>query len=78
MKAKGSKKKQKNYADYPQLQFTTNPETKDFINKRLDSLREIYNQHLESNQLLFTKSDIAIEALKIGLKQLEKASMKLK
>ena len=72
MEAKKSKAKRKSYSEYPQLQFTTTPEIKKLINNRLEKLRKELNRDLSDGELLFSKSDIAIKALVIGLSKLEK------
>jgi hypothetical protein len=71
MDEKKSKVKVKKYEDYPLLQFSTDPGTKEKITSRIEKLREKFNKRRDPGSLAFSKSDIAIEALKRGLEFLE-------
>lgn len=71
MDEKKSKAKAKKYEDYPLLQFSTDPDTKESINNRIEKLRDKHNKRRAPGSLAFSKSHVAIEALKKGLSLLE-------
>lgn len=56
---------------YPQIQFSTKPKVKERIMKKIEKLRKLANKN-NDGPILFTKGDIGIEALELGLEQLEK------
>lgn len=65
-------KKKKVPADYPVLRFTTTSEVYNEIMQRIESLVEFHNENLKDDEYRFRNNDVAIEALKIGLKAIEK------
>ena len=71
MEEKKSKAKKKAYSDYPQLQFTTDPETRDKLMARIERIRDRYNKNKDDNSLSFSRSDVALEALNRGLQMME-------
>lgn len=72
MEEKKSKAKKKAYSDYPQLQFTTTLEIRDKVLHRISKIRNHYNKNRDEKSIMFSKSDVAIKALEIGLQELEK------
>lgn len=65
-------KKKKTPADYPQMQFKVDQATKDDFTHRIDRLVDLYNSKKSPEELKTRKNDVIIDALKKGLKVLEK------
>lgn len=56
---------------YAQIQISTDPETKKDILNKIDRLRTKANKNIDEKNKKYSKSDIALEALKLGLKELK-------
>ena len=70
MKNDGRKKRP---ADYPQFAFRVPLEVKDELSVLIDEVRKLYNAGLDSDEKVFTKNRIIIEALRRGLKTMKKS-----
>lgn len=69
-------KKKKTPADYPVLRFTTTTEVYEELMNRIENLVEFHNENLKDGEYRFRNNDIAIEALRKGLAQIEKNAKK--
>jgi hypothetical protein len=59
---------------YAQIQLSTDHETKNKIMDHIERLRKRFNKNIKEDEILFSKSDVAIEAMKLGLKELSNRS----
>jgi hypothetical protein len=58
--------------DYPLLAFRVSDEVKKELTALIDQVQAYYNRALKSEQLPYKKNEIAIEALRRGLRQMRR------
>lgn len=66
------KGEKKTSSDYPSLHLRPSIEDKTLIDSKIEKLLSVLNAKRTTDQLMFKKNDIAIEALKRGLELIEK------
>ncbi|MBL6992049.1 MAG: hypothetical protein ISR65_19860 [Bacteriovoracaceae bacterium] len=73
----GQKKKEyKKPADYPQLAFRLDSDTKEEILSSIDELVDLLNEKREDDSYVIRKNDVFVEAIREGIKALKKKHIK--
>ncbi len=70
-------KKRKVPSDYPQMSFRISSEDKDRINQISEEVLKASNKTLKSEDKVFRKNDVLVDALYLGLLTLKKKGQKL-
>ena len=70
------KKKSRTPSDYPQFSFRITAELKERLSTMIDEVTELYNKSVPAGEYLYRKNEIIVEALEIGLKQMQKNPIK--
>jgi hypothetical protein len=64
--------RKKTPSDYPLLAFRVSAKEKKEIQTLISEVQRMYNRALKSEQKVYGKNDIAIEALRRGLRQMKR------
>ncbi len=64
--------KRKKPGDYPQFTFRVDAETKDKLSKMVEEVTNLFNKNLNTDEYIYRKNDIIIEALLSGLSSMKK------
>ncbi len=73
----GIKKKEKKHPnDYPLLAFRLDEETKDELINAIDDLVKQLNKNRDDNTYVIRKNDVFVEALREGIKVIQKKHIK--
>ena len=65
-------RQKKTPSDYPQFAFRLTASEKEWLQRELQIVEDLKNKRLEPGAPMIRRNDIALEALRIGLRELRK------